>query len=596
MKRPKFYLPSASWIMLAGFALRMWRLGSASLWIDEVLTEVRAHGSLRDCLTSLIEAGNQMPFYFFALRLFPTPSEGLLRLPSVLLGLIGIALIMFLATRLYRDYRLALWAGALVAFNPYHIWLSRTARPYPLIFVLVLLASYYFITILRRQQSRWTWAAFTVVSMVAYLTHYFTLVLPAVQLLLLVVILPKHRPLLRSWVYSQAIAVLPLLGWLLYLALHWHQIIMGGQWIPTPGGKDIILTLWNMTIGYDGTNRWYVLPGVLIGLAVIGSGLIASVRARKIDPINAYWLCLLFLPFASTFVLSTSIVSLYVDRYFIVFFPALIYLILTGVWWLPVRARRAMLAVILVTGLANVILALASGSYERENWHAAVAYIQAERQPDDKFVVENRHDHQAFERYYGCEMPVTEIHQYAKTGDLASLDNSLSGRVWVIFRNPIEDIHRHGVMPQFNPFASRSSDLSNWLRQYQVVVVSQKSFNGVTLLLLDLSAASHPSNWLLSDQIKEASNPVAQQPHTGSTHNEKRTEAAPNKTLLASQTSRAFPVELFHFSGVDFLRRLLSEYATIQYVLPFQFCLLQKSRYQVSLVRGDDPGSLVAGQ
>ena len=54
-------------------------------------------------------------------------------------------MMIFMVVQLYQDREMALWAGALMAVNPFHVWLSRTARPYTMIFLLALLASYFFL-------------------------------------------------------------------------------------------------------------------------------------------------------------------------------------------------------------------------------------------------------------------------------------------------------------------------------------------------------------------------------------------------------------------------------------------------------------------
>src|SRR5512133_3692722 len=117
-------------VLLAGFALRFWHLGHASLWIDEIWTDYWTQASLLKSLDLILEIGNQTPLYFTLLHFFPNDIELMLRLPSALMGGIGIALIIRVVAQLWKDYDAALFAGALVAFNPYHIWLSRMARPY----------------------------------------------------------------------------------------------------------------------------------------------------------------------------------------------------------------------------------------------------------------------------------------------------------------------------------------------------------------------------------------------------------------------------------------------------------------------------------
>ena len=82
------------------------------------------------------------------LHVYPTGSDFALRSFSVLMGTAGIIRVMWAVARLYRSPWLALGAGALLALSPYHIWLSRTAQVYALIFVPALIASYAFLRLL----------------------------------------------------------------------------------------------------------------------------------------------------------------------------------------------------------------------------------------------------------------------------------------------------------------------------------------------------------------------------------------------------------------------------------------------------------------
>jgi hypothetical protein len=55
----------------------------------------------------------------------------------------------------------------------------------------------------------------------------------------------------------------------------------------------------------------------------------------------------------------------------------------------------------------------------------------------------------------------------------------------VIYRNPIEDIHRTGAMPEFDPFKPGLSPLGDWLIPRHDQVTAIYEFNGVTVLLLE---------------------------------------------------------------------------------------------------------------
>jgi uncharacterized membrane protein len=475
--RSRYFLPLACVILLVGFALRTWDLGVSSLWVDEVTTDLRARAPFGEALESILKSGNQTPLYFLSLRAFPHHSEALLRYPSVLLGVLGIALIMFVATQLYADRRLALAVGALLAVNPYHVWLSRTARPYALIFVLSLLVSYYFLMLLKGHRTRGMWVGFVISSMAAYMTHYFTFALPLAQWILFMVTGKEDRAFFRRWFKSQVIAGTPLVIWSMMLLTQLHIVTVESEWIPRPVLRDIPLTFWNMLVGYEGLAQWYVLPALLLAVTGLVIGVVRAVRGT--EKIHLYWLWVIVAPLAGVFVISALLVSLYVDRYFMIFLPGLLFLMLYGLKMIPRPLGVAALVVMVLTGTGSVLDMLESGDYQREDWRAVAAYIQQYRQPQDQVMIENPGLQRAFERYAAPDTPVEIVRRLVQRG----LDE---GRVWAIYRNPNEDVHRLGVMPDFDPFAPSRYDITQWVIENRSQIVQQREFNGIKVFLLDL--------------------------------------------------------------------------------------------------------------
>jgi len=484
-ERPGYFLPGAALILLVGFVLRMWNLGSASLWTDEVLTAVRASVSLRDSFNSILSTGNQTPIYFISLQLLPSFDETLLRLPSALMGLFGIALLMFVAVRLYGRYELALWAGALLAVNPYHVWLSRTARPYAMIFVLSLFISYSFLMMARGKQSRMRWILFTAASLMAYLTHYSAAALLAAQFVSFVFLMRDRRQFFIRWMIAQACAAVPVLIWLYVLSR--HPIAVGPAWVPTPDLRDIPLTIWAMTLGYTGALKWYMVPALMIVSASLVFGMFYAVREGRRSPDNFYWFWLIVAPLVPVFLISAFIVSFYVDRYFMIFLPALV-LLIPLIWTrLPRQLWQIALAVVIVTNTHNVLLAFSDGSYVRADWRGAADYVESNFRPGDQIMIERTNVQQAFMRYF--EPPEAGIDSHlilmSDKPDLEAVEQN-SRRIWVVYRNPIEDVHRQGVMPDFNPFRPGQSSMGDWLAEHRDQVVAHGKYNGVRVLLLDL--------------------------------------------------------------------------------------------------------------
>jgi len=483
---PRYFLTGAIVILLVGFLVRVWDLGGPSLWTDEVLTAMRAQTSLGTSIESILDAGNQTPLYFFSLRLMPNFTEALLRLPSVLWGVLGIALFMFVAVRFSGSYELGLWAGALLAVNPYHVWLSRTARQYAMIFVLALLVSYCFLLLIRGHRTRSVWITFTLASLVAYFTHYTTAALLVAQGAVLVLTPRVRRDLLLPWSKAQTVAAIPTLAWLYIVSQ--QPLEVKSEWIPAPVLRDIPLTLWNMALGYDGIFKWHMVAGLMVVSFGLVTGMWYAAREWRTDKDNLYWFWLIVVPLGPVFMLSTLIVSIYVDRYFMVFLPALILLMVGG--WMRSAPRfvwQVALVIVLLTSAHTIIFSFYDGSYQRADWRGAAAYVAEEYRPGDDILIERSNVEQAFLRYFDPALAPASERVILADNPNADFTPHTAPRVWVIYRNPNEDVHRVGVMPDFDPFDPALSSMGEWLSERRAQVVAQRKFNGVRVLLLDPS-------------------------------------------------------------------------------------------------------------
>jgi hypothetical protein len=492
---PRYFLLGVVVIMTVALVLRTWNLGGASLWTDEALTALRAHAPLQESLASIMATGNQTPVYFWALRLFPNSTDALLRLPSALLGLLGIALTIFMVVQLYHDRELALWAGALLAVNPFHVWLSRTARPYTMVLVLALLASYLFLMLLRGHRSRAMWAAFTATTMIAYATHFTTVALLGAQYILFAFVLRQQYKFMRRWIVAQVVAGVPVMCWV-YYALR-QPVGVASEWIPKPTVYDVPLTLWNMTLGYDGVFKWYMVPALMIVTLGLVFGIGYAIADRKANRVNFYWVLLIVVPLVPVFLMS-KFVSIYVDRYFTVFLPALILLIIWGWTRYSPQIWRPALMVVILTSLYTVLFAFHDGSFRRDDWRYAALDVAKGYEPGDTIVLERDNTREAFMRYYygtdyysanevspaPARVGTPSVVLLDDTPDIVPIERS-STRLWVIYRNPNEDVHRLGEMPDFDPFDPTLSDMGKWLSTRRDQVIEQRVYNGVRVLLLD---------------------------------------------------------------------------------------------------------------
>jgi hypothetical protein len=342
--------------------------------------------------------------------------------------------------------------------------------------------------------------------MIAYATHFTAVALFVVQAGFFVFALRGRAGFVRRWLAAQIVASVPILFWL-YIATR-QPLNAASEWIPRPDLYDIPLTLWNMTLGYDGVFKWELVPGLMIATLGLVFGIGAAIRERRggeAQRADFYWALLIAAAFVPVYLMSRYLVSIYVDRYFVVTLPAILLLMIRGWRHYPRRVWRAAMVIVIATGIYSVVFALHAGSFRRDDWRPAASYVAEGYQPGDVILMGPRNSYAAFMRYYYIDVddngsmgisesdqpvfataPESQVVLFADTPDTTAVEQS-ARRLWVVYRNPNEDVHRMGLMPDFDPFDPTLSDLGKWLYARQDQVIDQRAYNGVRILLLDPS-------------------------------------------------------------------------------------------------------------
>lgn len=127
--------------------LRFYKLGEHSFWLDEAasVNNVRAifEWDPNDAWGpfSFLREDRVPPLYFFLLAPFyqVSQSESVLRLLSVVFGILSIPIVYFLGAKLFNKGT-GILAALILAFSPFHIYYSQELRPYSLFLFFSLLA------------------------------------------------------------------------------------------------------------------------------------------------------------------------------------------------------------------------------------------------------------------------------------------------------------------------------------------------------------------------------------------------------------------------------------------------------------------------
>jgi len=161
-------------IIAVGAFLRFHNLGSAQLWLDELLRLVRfSHPTLWECLLDLRQDVAAVPLDYMiqqaVLNLLGF-SEFAARLHAALFGCLAVAALYTLGKEILQE-KAALCASLLMAVYPLHVYYSQEGANYSL-FCLLTIGSYgLFIKSIQEEKPIW-WICFTFVTIANLYTNY----------------------------------------------------------------------------------------------------------------------------------------------------------------------------------------------------------------------------------------------------------------------------------------------------------------------------------------------------------------------------------------------------------------------------------------
>ena len=234
-------------IVLIGLFLRLYHLGTQSIWVDEVFSLKMSEFDLLGLVGRTALYDNSPPLYYIPLHymilIFGT-SEFAIRLLSALFGVLAIPVIYLVGRQLF-DKEAGLMAALILAFSSFNVQYSQEARMYTLMVLLALLSMYFFLRVLRRSTLA-TSAGYILTTTLLLYTHYYGLLIVLAQNLYVVILLllsARDTFRLRQWVTLEVLVVILFAPWMYVFA---NRVVLtqvyAWFWIPLPTLNDLIST------------------------------------------------------------------------------------------------------------------------------------------------------------------------------------------------------------------------------------------------------------------------------------------------------------------------------------------------------------------
>lgn len=216
MKKKFFILVLFLLLLALAAALRIYHLGHASLWLDEIAT---VYGQdIVNPPAYLLMIKNWIKFF--------GRGETTIRFPSVIFSLLSVPLLFIFGKKLF-SLRTGLVAALLLAISPYNINYAQEARMYSLLGLLCLISFYSFYRFLR--ENSWLFLAGCLLAntfsiYVSYSGVFFVFT----ESIILIFSFKKKQ--LKAWIISQLI-LLVLISPILSLFLNKISDPVGIKWI-----------------------------------------------------------------------------------------------------------------------------------------------------------------------------------------------------------------------------------------------------------------------------------------------------------------------------------------------------------------------------
>jgi len=348
-------------VLIGGIALgfNFYRLGTQSMWFDEILSVERARQPLSVLIQIIFATQPNMAFYYvfmhywlgFAALLGWHPTEIVVRSPSAVFAAAS-AVMIFLLGRRFLGMIAGLVAAGLYLLNDLQLVYAQDTRSYALQLLLICFAWYALFTIMTTEsrQKRW-WVCFGIAMLVAIYSQLFSFLILAAQATafggLWLLPGPWHTNVRQQFrnALVTLVSIFVLAAPLIYASRHGSKT----GWLPIPHPIDIYLLF--LTICANSRIYLYLLLAMIVpGLFVAGIAyrawgkrllnrvsLINSVqdervgRLQQLLPVGFALVCWIIVPLVLSYVISQGPIRLFSSRYLVTIVPPFMLLVGLGI-------------------------------------------------------------------------------------------------------------------------------------------------------------------------------------------------------------------------------------------------------------------------
>jgi mannosyltransferase len=438
-------------ILTLDTALRLFRLGTKSFWLDEATSAVLARVDRHVFVSATIHRQANMVLYYVLLRGWTRlgDSEFVIRCLSVLAGVAAIPAIYFLGTRLFGP-KAGRVAALLLSVHAFHIEYSQEARAYSLFMLLGIVSSLFFLVSLEQPSRKHLAAYIGVSSLMVYAQVFGGLMLLAQWISLF---FRQGEVRWKQFLVSATLIcclIFPLAYCLLFISDR-SQL----YWLTKPGLHD----LYNFCLDMTGDGG----PLLLLAYLALISGTVVSGVSRHAD-VWKYRFLLIWLALPVVLVLAVSLRwPAFESRFLILSVPPLVLLAADAL-------TRTRSQILFFAGLMILLGLTLNGTYSyyrvraddehTDDWRDATRFVLSKAEAGDALLFSYSEERLVFDEYRRrFHMTGSPIHEFPEETDLELLTLRPSRPSAELLDNLVTEYRRVWVMSAFQPNrASRQAE------------------------------------------------------------------------------------------------------------------------------------------
>ena len=350
-------------------------ISSRPYWDDEIFSILTAK-SWEGMITVFHKYENNMAFYYVILHLWMKlfgEGEMSTRFLSIFISLLSVYFFYALSCKVFNK-TIAFFATILLVSHPIFLFYAVETRSYCLLLMLAIVATSVYLKILQKPTLWWGFLYSLIVGAAVY-SHYFGILIVPVHLIALSMI-RLNRKLLTVFLLSLLFIVFLLLPLMIFPPASLAQV----DWMQVPALSNL-LSVYIVLFG----GKYLLLILIMCAILTFMQLNQKKLSVRKISFLPVLSISWIFLPTLFAFLISVLIKPAFLDRYFILCLPAVIFIIAMAIIHLQITAIWKSC---IFLGATSILLVqayqklLPKGSGYKE----AAVFLSNEVKPDDAVI------------------------------------------------------------------------------------------------------------------------------------------------------------------------------------------------------------------